>query len=611
MNTEELNKQQKEAITAPLKPILVVAGAGTGKTTILVKRYEYLVKEYGISPNNILAIAFTKKAAQEMRKRIEQTINNLDLKNTYISTFHKFAKTLLESSGFSFAICFPKRTEYYIREIITEELKLSITNIKFATDIIRKIKWKIRTKDFTEADLVNIGKEITRFKESKVLDKFPYKEMKAVYNSYEKKLQKHNQLDFDDILLKANELLNNEQIREIWNQQFKAVLFDEFQDIDEIQFEIIKKLTEKEANIFCVGDPDQAIYGFRGALKNSFEEFKEHYKNAELFKLELNYRSTPQILETANTLINKNRGIFSKELNTNNPDGNKVSCYLAGEEDKYVVNTIIKLQTEEDIALKNCAVLYRNNSFGNQLTNLLLAKRIPFISRELYAFWRREEIKDMIAYLSVAFEKDAKKVDRALERVINKPNRGIGIKKQEILKNTAKVENISLREAITKSKDYAVKAFSELLNSLVNQELSIVEQVNNVLTKCGYWSYWSERDMEKYDRAKAILKNVLDEEKFDLDVIKKNIEEMTKYGVEKDQLYIGTIHGAKGLEFDYVFVIKLDEGKLPYKYSLEAEEERRLAYVAFTRAKKKLFLSSSGKVSPYIKELSNLLEFNP
>ncbi|AEG73029.1 ATP-dependent DNA helicase UvrD/PcrA [Mycoplasma haemofelis str. Langford 1] len=624
-----LNEQQRLAVLSPLKPILVVAGAGTGKTTVLTKRFEYLVRDCNIDPRNILVITFTKKAATEMKRRIEKLFPDFNFKDSYISTFHKFAKTILEKSGQDFSICFPKRAQYYIRHIISEELKLPIKAFHRTAEIVRKLKWAKQGKKITKEDLIEVVSEMARLSEEEILNKFPLEWIQNILDSYENLLKGRNQLDFDDILLKADSLLENEFIRVEWDLQFQAILFDEFQDIDEVQFEVLKKLSRDSQNIFCVGDPDQSIYGFRGAVKESFERFKSHFPDTEVFKLEWNYRSTPQILEVANTLINKDKGEFSKNLITNNPEGSKVRYFLTNSpsrEDDHVIDIILNLQKESNVQLRNCAILFRNNVFGNQITNKLLAKKIPFISKDLYEFWRREEIKDMIAYLSIAFEKDLIKVDKAIQRVINKPNRGIGLKRQEELRKSAKENGISLRETIQRASDTSVVEFWNLLKKIrlfaKNEEFNVIEQVQGILNFSGFWEYLKGKDMEKHDRAKAILNNVLDESRCDLEMIKRNIEEMTRYGVEKDQLYVGTIHGAKGLEFDHVFVMKVDEGKLPSRHSINPikaeekesrmKEERRLAYVAFTRAKQCLYLSSSGgkeNVSSFAKDVMDLVEY--
>ncbi|OAL10100.1 hypothetical protein A6V39_04260 [Candidatus Mycoplasma haematobovis] len=406
-------------------------------------------------------------------------------------------------------------------------------------------------------------------------------------------------------------------------------MFDEFQDIDPIQFRIISKLSQDNRNIFCVGDPDQAIYGFRNALPEAFQDFKNYFDDAEIVKLEINYRSTVQILDVANELINKKKNIFSKYLipGSKEKNGEKVRHFITTNPEREIeeiTNTILSLHKQKKVPFKKFAVLFRNWSYGRRVNEVLTQKRIPFFSEDLKRLWNREEIKDSLAYLNIAFEDDIYNANKSLLRVINKPARGFGAKFLEILTNEAReLGRPLIKHIVSKEKVNSEQKCEDLCNILKtirniakDKKRPLHNRVTRILRESGLISHFQKVDPLRVSNINTFLQLIFDQDLNDLEQIKERLRELTKYTADRDVVYLTTIHGAKGLEFDYVFVMHMDEGKIPSKFTLlekepnefeqRINEERRLTYVAFTRAKKALFLSSAfgqAMISRFVKDV--------
>ncbi|OAL10097.1 hypothetical protein A6V39_04245 [Candidatus Mycoplasma haematobovis] len=627
VSLEDLNKQQKDAVLAPLKPILVVAGAGTGKTTVLIKRFEYLVKEKNIPPEEIILVTFTNKAATEIKKRLFLVFGKDEsfLQRVRASTFHKFCKNILESEGRKFKVCYESRAVDYIRQAISK-LNLPIKANYEIADIIWKIKWlqHLEKKDITYDDLLRAGRHCTALSDEEIRNKYPFESFKNVWNEYENILKSNNSLFFDDLQFEVDKLLDDESNRLKWEGKVQAILFDEFQDIDPVQFSIIVKLTKNRRNIFCVGDPDQAIYAFRNAIPEVFSKFKEQVNDVEVFKLETNYRSTQSILEVSNELINKQKTDFSKSLVSAYEDniGERVKLFITNNPKREVdeiVNTILDIKKKELAPYRSFAVLFRNWSFGRKLSETLTDMGIPFFSEDLKNIWNKEEIKDALAYLSLAFEDDILIANKSLLRVINKPTRGFGQKSLQLLKSEANRIGITLLALIKRRarKDPKCRKLWNIIGDirkLARRKSSLHVRMSKILRASGLMDYFERSEPQRLININLFLSFIFELEIGDLREALDKLKELTKFTTDRDAVYLSTVHSAKGLEFDYVFVMHMEEGKLPSKYSLEndkkIEEERRIAYVAFTRTKKLLFLSSSGgeeKISRFLKDIEPLL----
>lgn len=628
-----LNEQQKAAVFSELKPTLVVAGAGSGKTTVIIRRYEYLIKECNFDPSEILVVTFTQKAIREIKTRVQKLFENDPIKNFCISTFHKFCINLIVEEIGEFNVCFDSRCVGFVKEAIdrVESTLKAFTNIK---RIIVKLRWIERAENraFDENDLIKVATRIDpRLSPEKILAKYSVEEIRKIYKEFLNILAENKSLYFDDMLFKAEELLNNEEIRSKWGTKIKAILFDEFQDIDPIQFRIIAKLAQESQNIFCVGDPDQSIYGFRDALRESFKEFQNKFQNVQIFKLEQNYRSTPEILAVANKLINKETNDFSKILVTNNPSGEKVKYFLTDNpemEAEHILRIIQKLHEEYGVEFKKFAILFRNWSYSKKINNLFLSKNIPFLSQDLRKLLQKTEVKDLFACLIIAFErKNITRMNNALLRVINKPARGFGKKRKDELVLLAKEKNVELIQYIVSKLNYdqSCRALGSTIKAIkdiaIDEGQPIKSRVTEILKVFGLWQYWKKYP-DRFETIKSFLKAVFDENVPDYKSALRRVKAITQFAIDKDKIFLTTIHGAKGLEFEHVFVLSLNEGFLPSKYSLRElaadpsssamDEERRLFYVALTRAQKGLYLFSYNNgeqgVSRFVKDIEDELE---
>ena len=595
---ENLNNKQLEAVKETEGAVLVLAGAGSGKTKVLTTRVAYLIKEKNVNPRNILAITFTNKAANEMKERISNMVE--DSKYIQISTYHSlgllFIRENCKELGFNpnFTIIDSDDSLTLIKKIMKEN---GIDDKSFNPRAIRNA---ISSAKNELIDATSYEKyALTEF-ETKVHE---------VYKRYESRLKLGNSLDFDDLLMLPIVLFkNNKEILEKYQERFKYILVDEYQDTNYAQYTLSKLLSSKYKNIFVVGDIDQSIYAFRGANYKNILNFEKDYPNNKTILLEENYRSTKAILNVANDVIKNNKMRKEKNLWTQNSDGEKIIYHKAEnekDEASYVKNEIKKL-IDNGVEKSDIAVLYRTNAQSRIIEEELLHENIPYKVVGSFYFYNRKEIKDLISYLKLIYNQND---DISLLRVINTPKRGIGLKTIENLSIKAVSENKSIYEVIDSGKELTFKNIIEKIKE--NKEnLSLTELIEYILTETGMKqelesekTVESEIRLENLNEFKTVARNFEDkygiislEEFLDSISLVSDIEE---HKDNKDVVTLMTVHSAKGLEFGYVFVIGMEETIFPHKNSLldneEIEEERRLCYVAVTRAKKKLYLTNAKK----------------
>lgn len=594
---EKLNKEQQEAVITTEGPLLVIAGAGSGKTKVLTTRIAHLIKNIGVDPSNILAITFTNKAAKEMKERVVNLLGPIAYQ-IQISTFHSFGLSVVRDN---YELLGYKK-EFTILD--SDDSLLIVKRILKDMNLDSKIynPRAIRNRISSAKNEMVLPEELERFSacdfDEKVVD---------VYRKYQEKLESNNSLDFDDLLLRPIELFNNHpEVLNEYQERFKYILIDEYQDTNEVQYTLTKLLSKKNKNICVVGDESQSIYAFRGSNYRNILNFEKDYKNAKIILLEQNYRSTKTILNAANDVIKNNKQRKEKNLWTDNEIGDKIIYHKSldeKEESSYVTGQINEL-IKSGVSLNDIVVLYRTNAQSRNIEEAMLRESIPYKVIGSFYFYNRKEIKDLIAYLKLIYNNDD---DVSLTRIINSPKRGIGAKTLEQLNIKASVLGTSLYNVIDGGKELK---FKELIESLKQQSevLSLTELVDVVLEKSGLKaeleseaSLEAEARLENLEEFKSITKNF--EERNGIISLSDFLSEISLVAdieEHKDRdnvITLMTIHSAKGLEFKYVFVIGMEEGIFPHSRSLnnddELEEERRLCYVAITRAKKKLWLVSA------------------
>ena len=606
MNLEGLNNEQLKAVKHNNGPLLILAGAGSGKTKVLTMRVANLINEYNVKPSEILAITFTNKAANEMKERIHNVLGSV-ADNVRICTFHSFGLFIL-------------RREY---EYIGYERNFTIIDSEDSLTLIKKILKEL-DKDANVYNPRAIRSKISGAK-NELIDAKKYslfantefeKVVEEVYIKYEEKLRLGNSFDFDDLLIAPIKIFReNKEVLEKYQNTFKYILIDEYQDTNEAQYILTKMIASKYRNICVVGDPDQSIYSFRGSNYRNILNFEKDYKEASIIVLEKNYRSTSNILNAANDIIKNNKNRKEKNLWTENGTGKKITYHRAeNEKDEayYVVKEIKKL----DCPLSDIAVLYRTNAQSRNIEEALLRENIPFKVVGSFYFYNRKEIKDLIAYLKVIYnEKD----DINLLRIINVPKRKIGLKTIENLTDIASLKGISIYDAIEGGKELEFKKLIEELK-VEKDNLSLTELVELVLEKSGMKTSLleektmeSEIRLENLEEFKSITRGF--EEKYGVVSLEEFLSEISlvsdveEYKNNDSVVTLLTVHSAKGLEFKNVFIIGLEEGIFPHKNSFDStqdmEEERRLCYVAVTRAKNNLWLINAKKRILYGTESSN------
>ena len=608
---DSLNDRQKEAVVNTDGPMLILAGAGSGKTKVLTTKVAYLIEEKNIDPNNILAITFTNKAAKEMKERIFKLEGNSAF-YIQISTFHSFGLKILKENcellGYvkNFTILDSDDSLSIIKKIMKElNIDANKYNPKAIKNVISNNKNEIIDPEkyslYVNTDFDEIALE--------------------VYRKYEKSLKINNAVDFDDLLILPLKLFNNNPgVLQKYQEKYKYVFIDEYQDTNEPQYILSKMISAKYKNITVVGDADQAIFTWRGANYKNILNFEKDYKDAKVVLLEENYRSTKTILNAANNVIKNNKVRKEKNLWTQNEEGSKITYYKAfdeKDESNYVVNEIKKL-IEKGVNPKDICVLYRANAQSRTVEEAFLTSNISYNIVGSYAFYNRKEIKDLIAYLKLIYNN---KDDVSLLRVINYPKRGIGNKAIENLAIKSNVLDKSLYEVIDSGKELD---FKNMIEEIKKEEshLTLTELIDMVLDKSGMKksledekSIEADIRLENLEEFKSIAKAMeINEGIVSLEELLDKLALVSDVSEQKndneDKVTLMTMHAVKGLEYDYVFIVGVEEGLFPHSNSLESndelEEERRLCYVAITRAKKKLYLINARSRILYGKVSSNV-----
>lgn len=608
MKLDSLNNMQKKAVLHEKGPLLVLAGAGSGKTRVLTTSIAYLIEEKNIDPRNIIAITFTNKAANEMKERISNLLN-MDVSHLWIGTFHSICARILRMNidkiGYdkNFTIYDSSDQKTLVKEIINElGLKEDITP-REALSVISQAKNKSMTPD----EFLQLNTYYTKGDS--------YYE---IYKKYEEKKFYYNALDFDDLIDKVLYLFSKDiETLKFYQEKFEYVFVDEYQDTNNSQYELIKYFSGFHNNITVVGDADQSIYSFRGADISNILNFEKDFKDADVIKLEQNYRSTDKILDTANVLIENNSERKDKNLWTDNKNGSKPiyrSTNVESEEAKFVLDNIKELMYQGYDA-KDFAILYRTNAQSRSFEEILMKNLINYKVIGGLKFYDRKEIKDLVSYLKIIVNP---KDDLALKRIINEPKRGIGNKSIAEIESIASLHEISMLDLIRldefrplltdRLKKLADKFYMPLKDIFDNiEKYKIVDLINEVLDKSGYIKMletsYSVEDRSRIDNINEFISSAAEyEEENPDDTIFDYLENLSllsdldKTEDKDNSVSLMTMHAAKGLEFPIVFVVGLDEGLFPGKRSIDegkVEEERRLFYVGITRAREKLFLTSS------------------
>ncbi|TZE81698.1 DNA helicase PcrA [Calorimonas adulescens] len=603
---EGLNGPQKEAVTTTDGPLLIIAGAGSGKTRVLTHRIAYLINVKKVSPYNILAITFTNKAASEMKDRVEKLLN-ASVKNMWISTFHSACVRILrdgaERLGYkrSFVIYDTSDSISLIRSCLKElNLDPKYYEPKGLLHTISRAKDSLMDPDTFEKETAN---------------DFRSKNVASIYREYQRRLKQLNAMDFDDLIMKTVELFKvHEDFLLQYQNMFRYILVDEYQDTNRAQYELIKILSKRYNNICVVGDDDQSIYGFRGADIRNILDFERDFPNAKVIKLEQNYRSTQKILNAANNLIAHNKGRKGKKLWTEYEGGPDIVLYKAEDERmeaRYVVSSIIDL-INRGYSSSDIVILYRTNAQSRAFEEELAQYQIGYRVVGSLRFYERKEIKDIMSYLRVIQDPSD---EVSLLRIINEPSRGIGEKTIEQLTEYARSNGISLYEAAKFAGDTDLSArqvkgvlsFVNIMDQLISfkDDVSISALVELVLQKTGYLEILkSENTPESESRIENLNEFIgaaKEFEKDNPDLVLEDFLANLALVSDIDSLEDGegvvmmTVHSAKGLEFPVVFMVGMEDGLFPISRALDndedMEEERRLCYVAVTRAKERLIMT--------------------
>ena len=608
--TDKLNDRQKEAVLCTQGPLLILAGAGSGKTRVITNRIAYLIEEVGVNASEIMAITFTNKAAAEMKERIEDQVGE-KCAGAWISTFHSACVRILHMYG----------------HLIGYDDGLTIYDRDDSLSVIKRIckDMQIDTKRFKEKGFLN---KISSLKdelisaagyEAEASDVYERKTAE-VYLAYEKELKKNNAVDFDDLIFKTVDLFRKEpEILERFQERFKYISVDEYQDTNTAQFELVRLLSEKYKNICVVGDDDQSIYKFRGANIENILSFEKYFPDAKVIRLEQNYRSTGNILAAANAVISNNTGRKEKTLWTQKGDGTKIKLFHT--DNPYVESDKVIAQIREYIgqgyALNDCACLYRTNAQSRSLEEAFIRANIPYKIVGGVNFYQRKEIKDILAYLKTV---NNARDDVAVQRIINVPKRGIGAATVTAVSGLAQERGINfysaLDSAVTEGSfgrsGERLRAFRDLIEELKAdlEKKSLSEFLQDVLIKT---DYKAELVLENTEESRGRLENIEElanklkgyEEGAEEPTLSGFLEEVSlvadidSWDGAEDYVSLITIHSAKGLEFPNVFLCGMEDGLFPMNAAIcsddpfDLEEERRLCYVGITRAKENLVLTAA------------------
>lgn len=603
---KNLNKEQIEAVKTIDGPVLVMAGAGSGKTKVLTTRIAYLIEE-GIPSYNILAITFTNKAAAEMRDRVSNLIGDV---SSFIGTFHSLGVRIIRENhdilGLpnNFTIIDSDDTNTIIKKLLKE---MNLDSKQYSPSYVRNRISFIKNQMLTDGELDRLF--------NTPMDKV----VVEVYHRYNNKLKTSASVDFDDLLLlPVNLFKERKDILEYYQNKYRYILIDEYQDTNPVQYKLSVMLSNKYKNIFVVGDMNQSIYAFRQADFRNISNFEKDFKGAKVIKLEHNYRSTNNILSAANEVIKHNTERKDLKLFSDNGDGVKIK-YMRAYDEKHEIALVIdeiKHLLSEGYKNEDIAILYRTNAQSRAIEDVFLAKGIPYKVFGSYYFYNRKEIKDLISYLRLIYNPHD---EISLRRVINTPKRGIGESAIAAIEERAKQQNISMFDALETRKELE---FKEIIEDLIkrSESLSLTELIDEVLECSGM-----KKELES---SKALEDEIRLENLMEVKSITASFEERTgsanlgdfleevsliadisNHTEDGDVVTLMTLHSAKGLEFPVVFLVGMEEGLFPHNMSLmenNLEEERRLCYVGITRAKERLYLTNAKRRMLYGKENMNI-----
>lgn len=615
-----LNDKQREAVAAPRGNLLVLAGAGSGKTRVLVHRIAWLLSVENCSPYSVMAVTFTNKAAAEMRHRIEHLVGTSQ-GGMWIGTFHGLAHRLLRA--------------HHQDANLPQDFQ-----ILDSEDQLRLLKRLIRAMNLDEKQwpprqaMWYIGGKKDEGLRPQHVESYgnPVEATwQRIYQAYQEACDRAGLVDFAELLLRAHELwLNKPHILRHYRERFTNILVDEFQDTNQIQYAWIRMLAGDDGNVMIVGDDDQSIYGWRGAQVENIQRFLDDFPGAQTIRLEQNYRSTSNILQAANALIAHNGGRLGKNLWTEGAEGEPITLYCAFnelDEARFVVNRI-KVSQEQGGALKDCAILYRSNAQSRVLEEALLQTGLPYRIYGGMRFFERQEIKDALAYLRLIANRND---DAAYERVVNTPTRGLGDRTLDVVRQTARDRQLTLWQSsrallaervLAGRAAAALQRFLELIDALAEEtaELPMHVQTDRVIKNSGLWNMYEQ---EKGEKGQARIENLeelvtatrqfsYNDEDQDLLPLQAFLSHAALEAGEgqadayQDAVQLMTLHSAKGLEFPQVFIVGMEEGMFPSQMSLDEggrlEEERRLAYVGVTRAMDKLTITYAETRRLYGKE---------
>ena len=616
-----LNESQYEAVVNTEGPVLVLAGAGSGKTRVVTYKIAYLVKEIGINPFNILAITFTNKAANEMKERAEELLER-SINGMWIGTFHSICVRILRkhySSNFTI----------YDTQDSVNLIKRIIKDRNLDSDQFKPKSIKNRISDFK-----NKGMGVKEFQEFAGSD-FYLKIVGEIFFDYEAAMKEANALDFDDLLLKTVKIFEaNPSVCEEYSSKFDYIFVDEYQDVNDIQYKFIKAISHVHNNLTVVGDENQSIYAFRGANLENILNFERDFKGAKVIYLNQNYRSTKSILDAANHLILNNPQKYKRELLATKADDEKVKCYnlMTGDDEAYKVLEIIENLKDSGEKYSDIAILYRTNNQSRAFEDVFVRNSIPYEIIGGIRFYDRKEVKDVLAYLKLLnnpFD------SVSFERIVNTPRRGVGPKTLGDLNEYRLVTGKDYFETLSDIGTKSAKQFGEDFIKIreVMNDVSLSELVDIVLEKS---EYLKELKVSKNPEDESRVQNVYEFVSYVKEYENKNPEsELSEMlneisllsdidqSKEEDKVVLMTVHSSKGLEFRNVFVVGLEEGLFPSRMSMEdekdVEEERRLFYVALTRARDRLFLTSAdsrmiygqtiySKNSRFLEEINDFVE---
>lgn len=603
-----LNDRQKEAVLHTEGPLLILAGAGSGKTKVLTHRIAYLIEEKGVFPGSILSITFTNKAATEMKERVGVLLEG-NVENIWMGTFHSICVRILRRDIDK--IDFQRSFTIYDRDDQITVVKECLKELKLDKDMY---------KERVVLSIVSSLKDDMTDPDSYINENYNdyyQRNIGEIYALYEKKLKENNALDFDDLIIRTVELLNaDEEVLDYYQKKFKHIFVDEYQDTNKAQYRLIRLLSGKHRNLCVVGDDDQSIYKFRGADIANILDFEKDFPNTKIIKLEQNYRSTQSILDVANSVIRNNRERKAKKLWTANKGGNQVvveNIVDSDEEAYFVANKMVELM-REGYKPSDFAILYRTNAQSRSFEEVFMRKNLPYKIVGGLRFYDRKEIKDIVAYLNLI----QNPVDNvSLKRIINVPKRGIGNVTMERIEEYANKTGESLYSVllsideipkISKRASNNLKKFTELINKCfaMKEVMDVEEFIETVIYDTGYMKELEEEDsieaQTRIDNIKEFISVAVD---FEMNTVDGNLEDflaevsllsdVDKTEDAESSSTMLTVHSSKGLEFPVVFMVGMEEGLFPMGRALndesELEEERRLCYVAMTRAEKLLYIT--------------------